>query len=299
MNKKIFLFSLLLISSCSATSSFPEYSKTGRGTINHFKTKVRLPKEKIVICALGDTGTGEEGQREVARSLKADSCTHILHLGDIIYPFGIKSDTDPQLGPKFFDHYGDLLEGGTELLLTMGNHDRYFRGVISPWLKLAKKHKNLIYPQIFYSYQIYDLCIFSIDTNRFFKEQKAWLKKALKTKGCRIKIGMTHFPFASSGRHGRPPTSIRNFLKNNLLGKLDMLFSGHDHNLADEGVFLGTRQIISGAGAKTRSLRSQRAPFVKSMLGHVSLRFREGKWRYFFKNTQTKTQHEGIVSSKP
>ena len=43
------------------------------------------------FCIIGDGGTGESKQYEVAGALATEGCTRVLYVGDIIYQYGITS----------------------------------------------------------------------------------------------------------------------------------------------------------------------------------------------------------------
>src|SRR5687768_12237442 len=85
----------------------------------------------VVVCAadstgflfVGDTGTGGEGQKAVAKAMKSycrtEKCEFVLLLGDNFYPVGVKSVDDPQWKTKFEDPYGELR---LDFFVSLGNH---------------------------------------------------------------------------------------------------------------------------------------------------------------------------------
>lgn len=151
--------------------------------------------------------------------------------------------------------------------------------------------KNIFYPKNFYS-QVYKfgLCLAFSDTatiyqNTYYNDKKGvlfdiqtdWLsnvKKEFQKQKCKYKIFVGHQPYVSSGkRHGRNKDYfmkninrispiLKKFYEQNVLSKFDLIISGHDHHISDEGnIYLnslntGTRQYISGAGGhKLNGLR--------------------------------------------
>ena len=78
----------------------------------------------IEFLAIGDMGTGEEGQMKVATAMKkvCDSlhCDFVMGLGDNIYDAGVKSVNDEQFNSKFEEPYEDL---DLPFYMALGNHD--------------------------------------------------------------------------------------------------------------------------------------------------------------------------------
>lgn len=80
--------------------------------------------EPVRFVVVGDTGTGNEPQYEVAAAIgrvcEAKGCDFLVHTGDIIYDVGPRSVDDEQFEVKFERPYGSL---GLPVYLTLGNHD--------------------------------------------------------------------------------------------------------------------------------------------------------------------------------
>jgi tartrate-resistant acid phosphatase type 5 len=95
--------------------------------------QVEIPEvaSKVVrFIAVGDTGTGEEGQYQVANAIEAvcasNGCDFAIGLGDNIYESGVDSVDDAQWIDKFETPYKDL---DFPFYMTLGNHDNsYFGG---------------------------------------------------------------------------------------------------------------------------------------------------------------------------
>lgn len=127
---------------------------------------------------------------------------------------------------------------------------------------------------------------------QFMTEQAAWLNDALAQSPARFKVACTHHPYLSNGPHGNAgeyegsPIDIVNgrevklFFERHVLGRCQLILSGHDHTLQvlePSAASMGTRQIVSGAGAKsahTTSPGSNPAIFQNhSDLGFMALEF--------------------------
>lgn len=80
---------------------------------------------------LGDTGTGNEGQYQVARAMEkvcaSRGCQFALLGGDNIYPKGVSGIKDPQFHLKFEKPYEKL---NFPFFLAIGNHDQSGNGKV-------------------------------------------------------------------------------------------------------------------------------------------------------------------------
>src|SRR5690606_18251489 len=100
----------------------------------------------------------------------------------------------------------------------------------------------------------------------YMNAQRAWLDGALADSPATWKIACTHQPYLSNGPHGdagnyeglpiEPLNGVhaKRFFEDHVLGKVSFLLSGHDHTLQvlePTPASKGTRQIVSGAAAKT------------------------------------------------
>ena len=78
----------------------------------------------VTFAAFGDSGKGNEGQKQVADAVvakcKKDGCDFIMLLGDNIYNSGVDSVNDPQWQEKFEIPYKDL---DVVFKPALGNHD--------------------------------------------------------------------------------------------------------------------------------------------------------------------------------
>jgi tartrate-resistant acid phosphatase type 5 len=220
----------------------------------------QLPEGPVKLCFIGDTGTAYDVQFRVAELLAQEGCYSVHVLGDVIYPNGIKSSKDPLIQKKFLDPYRPVMDNAPNPIfyLIMGNHDH--RGSTMPWTVLAKEHKSIYFPKLYYTLSSSGLCLVHLDTDIYKKfnlwgeaiKQTLWLREEKKKlKECSIKIALTHHPYESRGKYHGPATGlVRYFLEQQVIGSFDFLISGHEHILSDEGQVKGTHLFISGAGGK-------------------------------------------------
>lgn len=253
------------------------------------------------ICIIGDSGMGNDGQRIVSSALQSENCNKIYLLGDAVYNDGIESASDPQLAEKFLKPYHELLKT-TEFYILMGNHD--YKTNPRAWIDIAKKYKNINFPEVVYANIFGDLCIIAFDTNDYFLQQINWIDKIKpRLNKCKLTISMGHHPYYSVGSHGDANFIIKKFLEKTALKVSDAYFAGHDHNLSDEGMYDRTHLFVSGAASKLRALKSKPRVWAKSKLGYIRLtikRVTELKVSFSFitvdpKTTKKSIDHSGIL----
>lgn len=227
--KRFFLLFICLISGCAGTG---------------YVYKHISPANPLKLCVLGSTGNDSKVQKEVSDLLMKEECNSIHFLGDLVYPNGIKDADDPGLREKFYRAYHKLPEQGKRprLYLILGNYDH--EGSVEAWKEIDKRHRNIIFPGPSYLVKMNDLCLVHLDTNTYRHFSK-WLREMEHTELplCKKKIAFAHHPYKGRG-------SLKHFYDNYIIGKFDMLVSGHNHRLSDEGEKNGTRLLISGAGSE-------------------------------------------------
>lgn len=210
------------------------------------------------MCFIGDMGDGSDYQRKVAQDLKKENCHHVFVVGDVIYSNGIESVDDPQLKEKFLDIYAPVAASGhrPQFSVVLGNHD--FRGNEDAWLEIPKKHPWVFFPHFFYLQKMNGICYAGVDTNFYTSalmptafSQSKWLENLQgEMKDCQYKVLFSHHPYLSQEKHRPAKGWLKKVYEKYIVGKFDMVVSGHDHILADLGKHKGTHFFISGAGGR-------------------------------------------------
>ncbi len=270
--KKI-LYSLIIILLIAGCSSVKEKDPK----------PIPQPLPTKPLCFIGDTGTAEKAQWDVAKALEKEDCSKIFILGDVIYPTGLWVKGSKALTDRFIEPYRTLMyEMSIPFYLVLGNHDHYGKQDI--WLKEAEENEMIILPSYWYALDMGELCLLAYDTNFKYKDQIAWFNKRKgQLKDCKFSIAIAHHPYWSPGDHGDGSKSEKEFLESVAIGHVDLYLSGHDHLLADEGSKDGTRLMISGAGAKLRTVKKTPRLWALSKLGYVKLYKKKDNWRFEFK----------------
>jgi hypothetical protein len=258
------------------------------------------PAAALCFFAVGDTGTGEPPQREVAAAIaakcRAAGCRFGLLLGDVIYEHGVTSPADPQFAAKLERPYAGL---AAPFYAVLGNHDydgtTWSQG--DHYLAYAGGHPNFLMPGLSYAFEAGPALFLALDTQplirghgRAEREQGALVDEALLRSRLPWRIAFGHHPYVSNGVHGTAGRydhclvpigalcggRLKRFTEAHLCGKVDLYLSGHDHSrqvLQDVVSCPGTTFVVSGAGAKVSELPGTHpARFQQASLGFAYVR---------------------------
>jgi len=232
----------------------------------------------IRFLALGDQGTGRDGQRTVAASMArvaaTDSASFVLALGDNFYPSGVESVSDEQWNEKFESMYSSpSLQ--IPFYAVLGNHDYYSNPAAQ--VEYSRRGGRWTMPSRYYSFtkaidettEVQFICLDTtpVDTERTeeieegvvldsmdYRLQLAWLEKQLSDSHSRWKIVVGHHALYSGGAHGDNPGLIA--LLEPLFRKygVDLYLAGHDHHLEMKKPINGIHYAVSGGGGTHRSV---------------------------------------------
>jgi Calcineurin-like phosphoesterase len=188
------------------------------------KLDVRLPlKDKSVrFAAIGDSGTGEKEQYEVAKELEtyrgAVGFDFVIMLGDNIY--GGHEPRD--FARKFEVPYKPLLDAGVKFYASLGNHD-------DPKLEPLYKPFNMN-GERYYTFKKGDVQFFALDSNYMDAQQLTWTEQNLRSSKAAWKICYFHHPLYNDGKTHGPDLDLRNQLSPLLkIYGVNVVFSGHEH----------------------------------------------------------------------
>ena len=257
------------------------------------------------FVVLGDTGKGNDGQKLVSEALQKHCsngiCEFGIMTGDNIYGGSMKDVNDPIMKRLFADYYEKLQ---FPMYMTLGNHDygdlNYIWHLGKMQVEYSKLNPQFVLPNTFYFVEKENEIIAVIDTTRILyghdiSEQAIMLREAYALAKAKNKwfIVSGHHPYISNDEYGNaglykdqerwifklPIFSgirIKEFVEENICGKADIYFCGHDHSLQvlDGNIKqCPTLMIVSGAGASASHLMKSRNPilFQGSTLGFFSL----------------------------
>jgi 3',5'-cyclic AMP phosphodiesterase CpdA len=196
------------------------------------------------FAVIGDNGTGDSGQYEVAEQLAAAHAARpvdlVIMLGDNMY--GRQQPRDFET--KFTRPYAPLLRSGVPFYATLGNHDdpgnRSYPGFNmrgERYYTFVRKHVRFVV----------------FDTNMMDDGQLAWIEETLAQVREPWRICYFHHPIYSSGaRHG-PDVELRVLLEPIMLRfGVHVVFSGHEHVYERLRPQKGITYFIEGSSGKLR-----------------------------------------------
>ncbi len=181
-----------------------------------------LQKGSVRFAVIGDNGTGDRYQREVADRMleyrERFPYDFVIMNGDNIYG----SDNPTDMRRKFEEPYKALTDAGVKFYACLGNHDQ-------PGTQKEYKPFNMNEEQ-YYTFTKGNVRFFALDSNYMDKPQLDWLAHELELSKSNWKIAYFHHPLYSSGlRHGSE-VDLR-VLVEPLFVKygVNVVLSGHDH----------------------------------------------------------------------
>jgi tartrate-resistant acid phosphatase type 5 len=269
-----------------------------------YRIHENIVNSQYKICIIGDTGTGSKTQFELAKLLAQEKCHQVRLLGDVIYPDGLRDSHDKQFFDKFHSPFHPVIESDHKPVfhMIMGNHDYKQNPFV--WMEHHHRFDYLFSPNLYYieKYHRDDICFYNIDTTmvEHFKvkstyRQHRWLKDQLKNNQCRLKLAFGHHPYKSSGEHGNASLFLKYFLQQHVIGKMDVYFAGHEHQLSYEGIIENTHLFISGSFAKSRKI-IKNTTFASNENGFLILTINQNDQGYLL-DIDFKVQKEAKLES--
>lgn len=233
---------------------------------------VETPTERIAVA--GDTGTGGASEQATAQRMVAESrgvpYDALVLLGDLVYEDGDSALVDRVVNEPF----APLLDGGTELLPVLGNHD-YVSGEQQQILTELGRDSP------WYAERIGSVRLVVLDSDRVDDpEQTRWLQDTLASPqpaGTWTVVAM-HHPAYSAGYHGSDPAVQQAW--GPLFAEYDvpLVLAGHDHDYQRSIPQDGVTYVVSGAGAKLRATgREDFTAVSTSTLHYLDLLFYEDR----------------------
>jgi 3',5'-cyclic AMP phosphodiesterase CpdA len=227
---------------------------------NTSQPDVKLPlKDKSVrFAVIGDSGTGDRDQYEVAQQMetywKIVKFDFVIMLGDNIY--GAHAPKD--FAKKFEEPYKALLDAGVKFYASLGNHD-------DPKVETEYKPFNMG-GERYYAFRKGDVAFFALDSNYMDPKQLDWFEQNLKNSQGTWKICFFHHPLFNDGRHHGSDLDLRKQLLP-LFQKygVNVVFSGHEHVYERMKLQNNVNYFIEGSSGKlmAHDFRSSEGDRVK------------------------------------
>ena len=178
-------------------------------------------KDSVKFLVIGDSGTGDRAQNEVAAQMwKSHSVfpyDFAIMLGDNMYG----SERPQDYARKFEQPFKALLDAKIEFYASLGNHDDPNQMNYKPFGMGGKR---------FYTFQKKDTRFFVLDSNYMDRDQQRWLEQELSQSKSKWKIAYFHHPiYSSGGRHGSE-VDLRAVVEPLFIKyALNVVFAGHEH----------------------------------------------------------------------
>jgi tartrate-resistant acid phosphatase type 5 len=212
-------------------------------------------KPKVVFAVIGDYGSGNQDEADVAKLIKSWQPDFIITLGDNNYPDGAADTMDTAVG-QFFHSYiypytGNYGQGAevNRFFPCLGNHD-----LLTDNGKPYFDYFTLPGNERYYDFTWGPVHLFALNTNDSepdgvgaSSKQADWLKKGLEASVSAWNIVYMHYPPYSSGTHGS--TDWMRWLYAEW--GADVVMAGHDHTYErlEEG---GLTYFVNGLGGMGR-----------------------------------------------
>ena len=185
--------------------------------------KLPLLPKSVRFAVIGDSGTGEREQYDIARELEAYrqkvGFDFVIMLGDNIY-----GSHDPgDFARKFEQPYKPLLDAGVKFYASLGNHD-------DPDVERRYKPFNMNGERYYKFSKGNDVDFFVLDSNYMDPQQLKWVGDQLQASKAKWKIAYFHHPLYNFGKHHGADVDLRAQLAP-LFQKfgVNVVFSGHEH----------------------------------------------------------------------
>jgi hypothetical protein len=183
--------------------------------------KLPLKPGSVRFAIIGDSGTGERPQFEVARQMvtfrKDFPFDFVLMMGDNIYG----SKTPEDFKRKFEDPYQDLRSAGVKFYACLGNHDHTTERLYKPFNMDGQRY---------YPLKNGNVQFFALDSNYMDPPQMDWLDRQLSGSGATWKICFFHHPLYSHGKFHGSDVDLRARLEPMFVKYgVDIVLNGHEH----------------------------------------------------------------------
>ncbi len=201
-------------------------------------------KDSLKFVAMGDNGTGDRAQYEVAAQMHRWHGTFpfelVIMLGDNMYG----SQRPRDFVDKFETPYKPLLEAGVKFYAALGNHDNVTSRFYKPWNMNGERY---------YSYAKRRVRFFVLDSDYMEPKQLHWIENELKDAREDWKIVYFHHPLYSSGGTHGSQVDLRVTLEPLFVKYgVNVVYSGHDHIYERVKPQKGIYYFVSGSAGQLR-----------------------------------------------
>jgi hypothetical protein len=204
----------------------------------------------LLFAVLGDTGTGERAQYEVAAQVAKARAVFpfefVILVGDNMYG----SERPQDYSRKFELPYKELLDAKVLFYASLGNHDDPNQVFYKPFNMNGQRYYTFKKDKLGNP----GVRFFALDSNYMTRDQLEWLDKELTASDSPWKIAFFHHPlYSSGGRHGSE-VDLRAQLEPLFIKHgMNVVFAGHEHFYERLHPQKGIYYFTAGGSAKLRA----------------------------------------------
>lgn len=213
-----------------------------------FADELRLPLKdgSVRFAVIGDTGTGDSHQRDIAAQLNTWRAkfpfAFVVMMGDNLYG----GDRPRDYEREFEIPYKALLGAGVKFYASLGNHDNPNERLYKPFNMNGERYYS-------FKPERASVRFFALDSNYIDERQLEWLEKQLADSGSDWKICFFHHPPYSSGEtHGSAVLQREKLEPVFVKYGVNVVLSGHEHFYERIKPQKGIAYFIAGSSAKLR-----------------------------------------------
>ncbi len=193
-----------------------------QSTSNGMDIRLPLRPQSVRFAIIGDSGTGNQSEYEVAQELNAYrqvvGFDFVIMLGDNIYGGHRPRD----FTEKFEKPFKPLLDAGVKFYAALGNHD-------DPNQERLYKPFNMG-GERYYTFRKSSVEFFVLDSNYMDPKQLDWLRQNLEHSDSKWKICYFHHPLYNAGKSHGPDVDLRAQVTPIFKQYgVNVVFSGHEH----------------------------------------------------------------------
>jgi len=200
--------------------------------------------DSVKFAAIGDNGTGDRPQYEIAQQMTNAHGTFpfdlVIMLGDNMYGGQRPGD----FVKKFEQPYAALLSAGVKFQASLGNHDRPENVSYKPFNMNGQRY---------YTYANRNVRFFALDSTQLDSKQLAWIDTSLRDAREDWKICYFHHPLYSNARRHGSSVDLRVLLEPIFIKYgVNVVITGHDHVYERLTPQKGIYYFVSGSAGQLR-----------------------------------------------
>lgn len=236
------------------------------------------PNEQITAIVVGDTGSGDVQQEQIAEVMEGMNGDLLLHTGDVVYQRGAACHYDD----RYYEPYRDLIDS-VPVYPALGNHD-VLTDNGEPYLTAFDLPAESSGTERFYSFDYGPLHVAALDSELYYGDhaistevQREWLRQDLRSTDRPWKVVVIHRPpYSSSPYHGGDRTILEDLVSIFEEEGVDVVFAGHEHVYERLKPIKGITYFVTGGGGGNLRSAGETELTAVSLLRYHALKVEVG-----------------------